>query len=88
MVIIFTILQRIAAAHRHPLCLARWLFWQRERGDYVKKLTQMKTLTSVLLMIVIQIVIWMYYSMIHPKQVRLIVATSTPAGPDGRIAAR
>ena len=46
----------------------------------MKKLTQMKTLTSVLLMIVIQIVIWMYYAMTRPKHERLTVAMPIPAG--------
>lgn len=43
-----------------PLGLARALFWQGERRRYVRKVTALKTVTSVLLMIVIQIVIWMY----------------------------
>jgi len=47
------LLIEIAAAHSFPLDLARALFWQGERRRYVRKVTALKTVTSVLLMIVI-----------------------------------
>jgi hypothetical protein len=60
MVIILTTFMLIAAVTDTP-CLARRLFWQRARG-LREWLTRMETVTSILLMIVIQIVIWMCFN--------------------------
>ncbi|MBX4643852.1 hypothetical protein CWN50_15685 [Klebsiella michiganensis] len=56
----------MAVRHTHLLCSARRLFWQRRAVCYVSEVTGMETVTSILLMIVIQIVIWMYLLMMSP----------------------
>jgi len=48
----------------------------------------METVTSILLMIVIQIVIWMYLLMMSPMHAGLIDAIATQRGLDGNDVAK
>ncbi|EBI7619310.1 hypothetical protein BVD23_18445 [Salmonella enterica] len=57
MVIIFTALFKFKNAHKCPV--SRRLFCQHPEQDCVRNITGMETVTTILLMNVIQIVIWM-----------------------------
>lgn len=77
MVIMDTHLNSIAIRHTHLLCSARWLFWQRRAPRYVSEVTRLETVTSILLMIVIEIVIQMYLWMMSRRLSGLTVAIAT-----------
>ena len=54
----------------------------------MSEVTGMETVTSILLMIVIQIVIWMYLLMMSPTHAGLIDAIATQRDPDGNDVAK
>lgn len=68
---------------RLPADTPGWVFCQHNETDCVSDVTGMKALTSILLMNVIQIVIWMFAVMMSLQHAGLIDATAIPPGPGG-----